>query len=156
VKTVEQAGELIGITLPENAGTQIISQYANDTDFTIRVEEANFIHLKYVFTRFGLAFGLWPNWNKSLLFWVAQRAPPAWLDALGCLWIVDRYLSKMLGTPFGIRVNTSDIDAFMFQKIQQKLTYWSLVHLLLAICRIVIKSILLSMLWFFVCVWGGR
>jgi hypothetical protein len=61
VKTVEQAGELTNITLPENVGTQIISQYADDTDFTIRAEEANFTRLKYVITRFGLASGLWPN-----------------------------------------------------------------------------------------------
>jgi hypothetical protein len=117
VKTMVQAGELVGITLPENACEQIISQYVDDTDFTILAEEANFTRLKYVITHFSLASGLWPNWNKSLLFWVANRAPPAWLDSLGCPWVAERHLAKMLGTPFGIRMDTADIDAFLQQKI---------------------------------------
>jgi hypothetical protein len=61
----------------------------------------------------------------------------------------------MLGTSFGIQIDTNDIDAFLFQKIQQKLTYWSSVHLSLVGRRIIINSILLSTLWFCVCVWGG-
>jgi hypothetical protein len=113
MKEVVRAGELVGITLPKNAGEQIIFQYADDTNFTILAEETNFTCLNFVITCFGLASSLWPNWNKSLLFWVANRAPPSWLDSLGCPWVAEWHLAKMLGTPFGIRMDTADIDVFL-------------------------------------------
>ena len=123
--------------------------------FNILVEEANFNQLKFAITRFGLASGLWPNWNKSLLFWVSKRAPQAWLDFFGCSWVAEQYLAKMLGTSFNIRMDIVDIDAFMMQKIQWKLSYWLSIHLSLAGRQVIINSIFLSTLWFFICVWGG-
>lgn len=34
-------------------------------------------------------------------------------------------LSKLLGTPFGLNLNTQDVNQFLYAKISKKLDYWS-------------------------------
>ena len=64
-------------------------------------------------------------------------------------------MSRLLDTPFGLNLNTPDVDAFLYSKISKKLDYWSSMKLSLAGRIVVCNKILLSTLWFFITVWGG-
>jgi hypothetical protein len=45
------------------------------------------------------------------------------MDQLGWKWALEKDLTKMLRTPFGLDLLADDIDSFLLQKIQKKLTY---------------------------------
>lgn len=64
-------------------------------------------------------------------------------------------LSKLLGTPFGLNLNTLDVDQFLYQKISKKLDYWSNMRSPLVGRAIICNNVLLSTLWFFITAWGG-
>ena len=57
--------------------------------------------------------------------------------------------------PFGIDLSFVDIDEFLMSKITRKLQYWSSTFLCLTAQAIVINSVLLSTLWYFLAIWGG-
>lgn len=38
-------------------------------------------------------------------------------------WSEEGQLSKLLGTPFGLNLNTPDVDQFLYTKITKKLDY---------------------------------
>ena len=61
----------------------------------------------------------------------------------------------MLGTPFGLNLNTPDIDQFLYRKISNKLNYWCTMKLALAGRVVICNQVLSSTLWFFITVWGG-
>ena len=61
----------------------------------------------------------------------------------------------MLGTPFGLNLNTPNIDKFIFQKIQKKLGYWTTIDLSLARQGVIVNLVLLSTLWYFISIWDG-
>lgn len=48
-----------------------------------------------------------------------------------------------------------DIDEFLITKVTRKLRYWSSTHLSLAARAVVVNSVLLSTLWYFLSIWGG-
>jgi len=60
-----------------------------------------------------------------------------------------------LGAPFGITLDTSDIDGFLKDKISKKLKYWTSQRLSLAECVTVVNAILLSTLYYFIAIWSG-
>jgi len=60
-----------------------------------------------------------------------------------------------LDSPFGIDAKTADMDEFLSSKIRKKLFYWTNVHLSLAGRAVVVNFVLLSMLWYFITIWGG-
>ena len=62
---------------------------------------------------------------------------------------------KLLGIPFGLNLNTHDIDRFLYNKISIKLDYWSTMKLSLAWRVVICNQVLLSTLWFFITLWGG-
>jgi hypothetical protein len=64
-------------------------------------------------------------------------------------------LSKLLGTSFGLNLDTKDVDQFLYGKITKKLDYWSIMKLSLAGRAVIYNQVLLSTLWFFITVWGG-
>ena len=64
-------------------------------------------------------------------------------------------MSKLLGTPFGLNLNTHDVDRFLYNKISKKLDYWSTMKLSLAGRVVICNRVLLSTLWFFITIWGG-
>ena len=43
---------------------------------------------------------------------------------MGWQWADEKDLSKLLGTPFGIDVDTEDIDSFLIKRVKAKLDYW--------------------------------
>ena len=57
-------------------------------------------------------------------------------------------LSKLFGTPFGLNLNVSDVDHFLYFKISRKLAYWSTMRLSLAGRALICNHVLLSTLWF--------
>jgi hypothetical protein len=46
-----------------------------------------------------------------------------WLQIFGCQVAVECNLSKLLGMPFGMSLDITDVDNFLLQKIQKKLKY---------------------------------
>jgi len=64
-------------------------------------------------------------------------------------------LSKLLGTPFVVSLETSDVDAFLTAKITKKLKYWTSIHLSLAARVVIVNLVMLSTLWYFFSIWGG-
>ena len=64
-------------------------------------------------------------------------------------------MSKLLGTPFGLNLNTQDVDQFLYAKIAKKIDYSSTMKLSLAGRVVICNQVLLSTLWFFITVWGG-
>lgn len=80
---------------------------------------------------------------------------PEWFFGYNWKWAEDGDLSKKLGVPFGLNLNTKDVDQFLYNKIAKKLDYWSRIKLSLAGRIVICNQLLLSTLWFFITVWGG-
>ena len=154
-KEAMHTGELEGIQLPANTGELLIFQYADDTDFALRGTLSNVVQIRQLLDTFGEASGLHMNWNKSVAFWFSPLPIPPWLGTLGCQSAVERHLAKVLGTPFGISLAVSDVDAFLEEKISRKLCYWTSIHLSLAGRAVIVNAVLLSTLWYFIGIWGG-
>ena len=62
---------------------------------------------------------------------------------------------KLLGTPFGLNLDTKYMDQFLYRKITKKIDYWCTMKLSLAGRAVICNQVLLSILWFFITVWGG-
>jgi hypothetical protein len=52
-------------------------------------------------------------------------------------------------------MDLADVDKFLLEKVQHKLNYQASTKLLLVGRKMIVNSILLSSLWYFVSVWGG-
>lgn len=148
-------GRLRGITLLDGSTQQVLSQFADDTTYSIRGTKRYLSEVSNLLVDFGHATGLTINRAKCALYWYGQGAPPQWLGIFGCEIAPPRALSKLLGTPFGITLDTDDVDAFLAAKITRKLSYWTTVHLSLAARAVVVNSVLLSSLWYFLSLWCG-
>jgi hypothetical protein len=85
-----------------------------------------------------------------MLYWLGELDPPLWLGIFGYQVAVDRHLTKLPKTPFGISLEVADIDEFLFQKIKKKLRYWTTLFLSLPARAIVANSIPLLTLWYFI------
>ena len=90
-----------------------------------------------------------------MAYWISPRPAPPWLQQLECPWAIEKQLSKLLGTPFGLNLDVQNIDEFLAEKIRKKLAYWSTVHLSLAGRATIVNSVHLSTLWYFFHIWGG-
>ena len=64
-------------------------------------------------------------------------------------------MSKLLGTPFGLNLDTNDVDQFFYGKIAKKLDYWSTIKLSLTERAVSCNQVVISTLWFFITVWSG-
>jgi hypothetical protein len=148
-------GAHTGISLPDDVGQQVILQYADDTNFTLLGIQENLENAIMLLELFYLASGLLINWTKSVAYWLSQEPPPIWLQVTRCQWAIEHRLSKLLGTPFGIELSTQDIDDFLYNKIRRKLTYWTTIHLSLVGRVLIVNTVLLSSLWYFIMIWVG-
>ena len=61
-------------------------------------------------------------------------------------WAATRDLSKLLGTPFGLKLVLQDIDHFSLNRVKSKLEYRSSTKLSLAGCTLVVNQVLMSAL----------
>ena len=55
-------------------------------------------------------------------------------------------MSKLLGTPSGLNLDTPDVDIFLYNKIYKKLDYWSTMKLSLAGRIVICNHVLLSII----------
>jgi general stress protein 26 len=77
VKHDDDVGKTRGIMLPGSQSTQLISQFANDTSFTIEAgKRENVTTLVATLNLFNSASGLELHWNKSLAFWYSKNLRP--------------------------------------------------------------------------------
>jgi hypothetical protein len=149
------ASTLSGIILPDGITQQTLLQYADDTTFSLVGVESNIHTISLLLAEFGLMTGLVYNPRKSVVYWFGSLAPPGWIHTFGCQVAQTSELSKLLGTPFGISLDIDDVDEFLQQKITKKLQYWSSQFLSLVARKVIVNSILVSTLWFFIHVWVG-
>lgn len=151
---VEQ-GSLRGIRLPGCGTQQILTQFADDATFLLFGSHRYMIAAFQLLQDFGQVTGLRINRAKCAIFYYGRDAQPGWLSTFGCQVAPPQTLYKMLGTPFGIDVATPNEDEFLQAKITKKLAYWSNLHLSLAGRSVVVNSVLLSTLWYFLSIWAG-
>ena len=154
-KSVEEK-RLKGVVLPGGKKQQCISQYADDSSFMVRGEKRDIDELVRLLKTFSEASGMEINWDKSCPYWFDKYTHrPEWLAGYNWKWAEEGDLSKLLGTPFGLNLNTPDVDKFLYNKISKKLDYWSTIKLSLGGRIVICNQVLLSTLWFFITVWGG-
>lgn len=152
-KRAVDSGSIKGIMLPDGATQQVLSQFADDTTFSLKGAERYLATTSAMLTEFGLATGLVLNRHKSSMYWYHTMPPPPWLQSFGFTVTPAQELSRLLGTPFGVDLETRDVDRFLANKLTTKLRYWTSVHLSLAGRVIIVNSILLSSLWYFLNIW---
>ena len=105
---------------------------------------------------FSQASGMEINWEKSCAYWFDKYThKPDWLLGYNWKWAEEDELSKLLGTPFGLNLNTRNVDQFLYNKIAKKLEYWSGMRLSLAGRIVICNQVLLSTLWIFYHGLGG-
>jgi hypothetical protein len=154
VKAAQGKGELQGISLSDGLAQQLLVQFADDTNFTLHGTKADLLMTQQILHEFHSASGLIINWPKSLAYWFSALPTPPWLDDFDCPWATLGNLTKLLGIPFGLDLDIVDVDNFLLQKIQSKLDYWTSTMLSLVGRTIIVNSILLSILWYFVTIWA--
>jgi exonuclease III len=156
VKKSESEDKIRGILLPGSNKTQLISQFADDTSFTIAASRREYVtNLVEALTLFNRVSGLEINWTKSLAYWYSPGPRPQWLHQHDWKWAQEHELVKMLGTPFGMDLSTEEIDSFLLQKVQKKLSYWTSSYLSLSGRATILNQVLLATIWYFVAAWGG-
>jgi hypothetical protein len=64
------------------------------------------------------------SWDKSYAYWFDKYThKPKWLGRYNWKLAEEGDLSKLLGTLFGLNLNTKDVDHFLYNKISKKLEY---------------------------------
>jgi len=154
-KEDQRLGKMQGIQLPESEDRQLLSQYVDDNRVSILGQELFLKNTVDLIHCFGFALGLIINWTKSEGYWFANTLPPAWLNNFGISWAPPHSLSKLLGAPFGVSLETADVDSFLQLKITKKLKYWTTQCLSLAGRAIVVNAILFSSIYYFLAIWCG-
>ena len=93
------------------------------------------------------------NWEKSSAYWFDKFThKPIWLNGYGWKWADNGDFSKLLGTPFGLNLDTHDV---LYSKIFKKLDYWRPMKLSLVGRAVICNQMFIFTLWFFITVWGG-
>jgi hypothetical protein len=92
-----------------------------------------------------------------MVYWCNKdvKKPPNWVCSFGWKWAKEKDLSKLLATLYGLKLDILDVDSSFISKIKKKLSYWYLVHLLLARKIVIANFVFASLLWYFVVVGGG-
>ncbi len=70
-------------------------------------------------------------------------------------WAEERDVAELLGTPFGLNLETKDVDHLFYSKFKKKLGYWSTMKLSLTDKAAIYNQVFISTLWFYIIVWGG-
>jgi len=154
-KEDQRLNKIQGIQLPQSEDYQLLSQYANDNGVSILGQEIFLKNTVDLIHCFGSTSRLIINWTKSTGYWFSNVLPPPWLNNFGITWAPPHSLSKLLGAPFGVSLETEDVDTFLQLKITKKLKYWTTQRLSLAGRAIVINAILPSSIYYFLAIWCG-
>lgn len=89
----------------------------------MRVDESSVDTLVGILLKFGLVYGLEVKWHKNVAYWCSQGTPPNWVEKFQWKWAANGYLSKLLGTPFGLYLELQNVDQFLVNKVKGKLKY---------------------------------
>lgn len=65
------------------------------------------------------------NLNKSSGHWFSTAPRPAWADEMGIKWISKGTVTRHLGFPIGVSIMASDRNAWLADKIEGKIRYWT-------------------------------
>ena len=154
-KTVVE-GRLKLVYLPGDNKQQCTSQFADDSSFMIKYTKEDVDEFVKTLETFSQASGMDINWKKSCAYWFDKHTHKLkWLPGYIWKWAEEGDLSKLLGTSFGLNLNTKDVDQFPYNKMTKKLEYWSNMKLSLAGRIVICNQVLLSTFWFFITVWGS-
>ena len=118
-------GNLKGINLPQGVSQQIISQYVDDTSFLVKAEKKPRINRLPCKNPTQVWYNLW-TWNqlaKSVAYWCGQGWVPRWVGIYQWKWAANGDLSKLLGTPFGLKLELQDIDQLFIVRVKGKPKY---------------------------------
>lgn len=149
IKKAVAEGRLKWVYLTGGKKQQCISQYADDSFFMVRGTKEDVDELVRILETFNQASNMEINWEKSCTYWFDKYThKPEWLLRYNWKWAEE-------GTPFGLNLNTRDLDQFFYNKIANKLEYWSTMKLSLTGRIVICNQMLLLTLWFFITVWGG-
>ena len=86
--------------------------------------------LVHILKVFSVASRIEINWEKSCAYWFNKFTHKLeWMNGYNWQWAEEGDLSKLLGTPFRLNLNTKDVDNFLYQKIAKELNYWSTMKL---------------------------
>lgn len=111
IKKVVAEGRLKGISLPWGKKQQCISQYADDSSFMVREDNFFVDELVRILKVFSISSGMEINWEKFYAYWFDKYThKPKWFSRYNWQWAEKGDLSKLLGTPFKLNLNTSGVD----------------------------------------------
>jgi hypothetical protein len=79
----------------------------------------------------------------------------AWTKKFKWRWALNSQLSKMFSMPFGIGLDSKEVDTFLIEKICTMLKFLNTIHLLIVGWAIIVNFVLASTLWFFISIFGG-
>jgi len=124
---------------------------------TLRGEELSVRGAIYTLDTFCLGSDLIMDWDKSCGYWWSPDGLgcPDWTEVLHISWVEDGDVSKLLGSIFGLNLDTSNVDKFLLDHIHKKLEFWCTIKINTAGRTIVINHVLLSSLFFFIAIWAG-
>lgn len=113
--------------------------------------------MSQVLKSFCQTYGLEFNYNKSIAFWLIGRESmwPNWTNDFKLPRASPNSIFTLLGIPFVLVMNFANLDDLLNNKIQCKLKCWSSTKLSTIGKVVVVNSIMLSMLWYFVNIWVG-
>jgi hypothetical protein len=112
------------VFFPGGKKQQCISQYADDFSFMVRGAKDDVDELVKILETFSQASGMEINWEKSCDYWFNKHTHKSdWLRGYNWKWTEEGDLSKLLGTPFGLNLDTRYVDQFLYKKITKKLEY---------------------------------
>jgi len=87
---------------------------------------------------------------KKLVYWQSlEGAGWEWTWHFALVWAWNKDLSKLIGTPFDLCLDTLSIDKFLLDKKEKKLKYWSTTRLSFVSKKgIHCQCVLLMTLWY--------
>lgn len=98
VKNTVRIWHIEGVSFYQRNIQQIISQYIDNTLFTVRTKETSVDNLVRILHKFGIAFGLEVNWHKNVAYWCGRGTPTGWVQNYQWKWVAVEDLSKLLDT----------------------------------------------------------
>lgn len=157
VKAGMSAGVIKGISLLSGTRQQVIAQYADDTFFTLFGAKGSVRATIDLLGCFCRGSGLVLNWNKSCGYWSLRggggRTP--WTNLLNVIWVDGDEVSKLLGTPFGMRLSTLSVDKFLQDRSSKMLQYWCTATINSTRRGVIVNIVLLASVMYFALIWGG-
>jgi hypothetical protein len=79
----------------------------------------------------------------------------SWSRDFGWQWVDSQDISKLLGPPFGLDISIEDTDRFFTTRIEKQLVYWCSQRLNVVGREVIMNSVLISSLLYFLAIWGG-